>query len=55
MLDEKQKATLDLITSVLPLLPKPMLDYLLGYGEAFIDVRQDYEKKIKELEKKLSA
>lgn len=55
MLTEKEQSVLVLIVKILPMLPESMRNYLLGYGEALVDVRQDYEKKMKELEKKLSA
>lgn len=40
-MSDKEKRTLETIASILPELPKSKKDYLLGYGDAILDLRKE--------------
>lgn len=44
-MSEKEKETLKTLEKILPVLPKSKQDYLLGYGDALSDMKQNTDGK----------
>lgn len=43
-MSEKEKKVMETLKRVLPELPKSRRDYLLGYGDAILDIRKGEDK-----------